>query len=80
MTAIHTESELLFLEDTEADDEPDHGVCPICYPKDTGKQIAICGVDVTGEAMMPKAELLNICKECLRLEIPHAIQHVLGRI
>ena len=63
------------LESLLPDDSIDHGVCPICYPKGSDKQLAVCGTDVTDEPLMPIAECVNICEACKKLEPTHMLKH-----
>lgn len=76
---MKTETEI-DLETLLPDDSVDHGVCPICYPEDSGIQIAICGADVTGEILMPIQECVNLCKACVKEEMHHKLLHILGRL
>lgn len=71
--------EVADLEALLPDDSIDHGVCHICFPKDEGKQVALCGEDVTDQVMVPKAECINLCKECLAIEKPHLLAHFFRR-
>ncbi len=79
---LSTELEEFLLEEPIPEyEKPSHGVCSICYDRDSNKKpmYSLCGKDVTDEPIVPEAEVINKCKECLKAYAFHIIEHALGK-